>query len=108
MKAGKLRYFIIIEELHTEKNEFGEEQNSEYSEKLRTRADIVNDSGNRVNDNGEIFYSYQKTFIVWDYFDDLIKETDRIIYKENKYRIITKDLDRENKLLYVKTELINE
>lgn len=108
MKAGRLRYFITIEELQTSKNEFGEEQYSQYSEKIRTRADIVNDSGNRINDNGEIFYSYQKTFILWDYFDDLIKETDRIIYKENQYRIITKDLDRENKLLYVKTELINE
>lgn len=108
MKSGKLNNFIIIEELRTITNEYGEEESSIYTEKIRCRADVRNDSGNRENDNGEIFYAYTKTFILYDYMDKYINEFDRIIYKGKPYRIITKDLVREDKILYVKTELMNE
>ena len=108
MRSGRLNNFIVIEELKTFKNEFGEEEKNIYGEKIRTRCDVVNENGNRVNENGELFYSYTKTFILWDYFDELISEFDRINYKNNQYRILSKDLDKEKKILYVRTELINE
>lgn len=108
MRSGRLKSFIIIEELKTLTNEYGEEQSTIYTEKIRTRADVVNDSGSRVEDNGEIFYAYTKTFILWDYFDSILGEFDRIIYKDKPYKIITKELVKEDKLLYVKTELMNE
>lgn len=108
MRSGRLNHFIIIEGLKTITNEYGEEEQTIYCEKIRTRADVVNDSGNRVNDNGEIFYAYTKTFILWDYFDKVLNEFDRIIYKGKPYRIITKDLVKEDKLLFVKTELVDE
>lgn len=108
MRSGRLNHFIIIEGKQTVTNEYGEEENVIYTEKIRTRADVINDSGSRVNDNGEIFYAYSKTFILWDYFDEVLNEFDRIIYKGKPYRIISKDLIREDKLLIVKTELIDE
>lgn len=108
MRSGRLKHFIVIEELKTFSNEFGEEESSKYCEKIRTRADIKNDSGNRTNEVGEIFYSYQKTFMLWDYFDKVISEFDRIIYHGKPYRILSKDLDVDNKILYVRTELVNE
>lgn len=109
MKSGKLNNIVIIESPTTMINEYGEDETIQtYSEKLKTRCDVVNDSGTRVNDNGEIFYPYNKTFVFWDYMDDKIDERDRIIFKGKPYRIITKDLIKENKTLFVKTELINE
>lgn len=108
MKSGKLNNIITIEKLNTTINEYGEEISNHYTEKLRTRCDVVNDGGNRVNENSEIVYTYQKTFILWDYYDKILNEFDRIIYKGKPYRIITKDLVKEDKLLYVKTELMNE
>lgn len=108
MRAGKLNKNIVIEKLTTTKNEFGEEQSTIYCEKFRTRADVIADNGNREVDSGEVFYAYIKTFIVWDYIDDMIDEFDRIVYKGKPYRIITKDVDEQNKLLTIKTELMNE
>lgn len=108
MRSGKLKKFIVIEELKTITNEYGEEESTVYTEKLRTRADVVNENGNRENNNGEIFYSYNKTFILWDYFNNVLGEYDRIIYDGKPYRIISKDLVEEDKILYVNTELIDE
>lgn len=108
MKAGKLNNYVVIEGLKTNKNEFGEEESSIYTEKLKTRCDILNDGGNRTNENGEIIYSYNKTFIFYDYMDNFIDEYDRIIYKNKPYRILSKDLVKETKALYVRTELVNE
>lgn len=108
MKSGKLNKYIVIEGLTTIKNEYGEEQSTEYTEKIRTRCDIVNDSGSREIDNNEVYYSYYKTFILWDYFDKKISEFDRIIYEGKKYRILTKEVIKETKTLYLKTEQINE
>lgn len=108
MRTGKLNDFIIIEGLKTITNEYGEEENTIYTEKLRARCDVVNDSGNRELNNGEVFYSYNKTFILWDYMDKHIDEYDRIKYKDKYFRIITKDVVKETKTLYVKTEMVNE
>lgn len=108
MKAGKLNNYVVIEGLKIKSNEFGEEESSIYTEKLKTRCDIQNDGGNRTNENGEIIYSYNKTFIFYDYMDNFIDEYDRIIYKSKPYRILSKDLVKETKTLYVRTELVNE
>lgn len=108
MRSGRLNNFIIIEEPTSVTNEYGEEEKTIYSEKLRTRCDVINDSGSREVDNGEIFYSYTKTFILWDYFDKVLNEFDRIIYKGNPYKILSIELVKEDKLLYVRCEKANE
>ena len=108
MKSGKLTKYITIETLQTITNEFGEEEQTIYCEKFRTKAEIKNEGGTRENDNGEIFYSQNVTFIVWDYCDKKIADFDRIIYKSKPYRIINKELVQEDKLLNIKCELINE
>lgn len=108
MKSGRLNEYIVIEELKTITNEFGEEESNLYCEKFRTKADVRNEGGTRENDNGEIFYSQNKTFIVWDYIDKKLNEYDRIIYQNKPYRIINKEVVQEDKLLNIKCELINE
>ena len=108
MQSGRLNKFIVIEEKRTMTNEYGEEEQTFYTEKIRTRAEVINDSGNRSVDNGEIFYSYNKTFVLWDYYEKVINEFNRIIYQEKAYRIISIDVVKESKLIYVKTELIDE
>lgn len=107
MKSGRLNNIVVIESFKTIVNEYGEEENV-YSEKIRTRCDVQNDGGNRVNENGEIIHSYVKTFIFYDYMDKHIDELDRIIYKNKQYRILSKDLVKETKALYVRTEMVNE
>ena len=107
MISGRLNKYITVEKLTSKVNEFGEET-AVYETKYRTRADVVNDSGNRITENGEIFFSYNKTFILWYYHSKLITEVDRILYDGKYYRILTLEPVKENKMLYVKTELINE
>lgn len=108
MKSGRLNKVIVIEELSTITNEFGEEEKSIYAPKFRTKAEVKNDGGNRETDNGEVFYSQIKTFIFWDYINSYLSDYDRIIYEGKPYRVINKDLNKEDKILYVKGELINE
>lgn len=108
MKSGRLNKFITIEELKTITNEYGEEEQSLYCQKFRTRTEVKNEGGTRENDNGEIFYSSQLTFIVWAYCDKKINDFDRIIYQNKPYRILNKELVEEDKILYIKAEQINE
>lgn len=103
MRAGSLRYPIIIQKPVTIKNEYGATTNS-WQDYILTRADIRFDSGNRLNENSEIIHSYTKTFIVRHYHP--ITENMRIIYKGKKYRILC--INPETLKQTIITELINE
>ena len=107
MISGRLNKCIIIEKFKSTVNEFGEET-AQYVSTYKTRADVLYDNGNRVNENGEIFFSYSKTFVVWYHYNNLITELDRILYGGKYYRIMSLEPVKENKMLYIKTELINE
>lgn len=107
MISGRLNKNILIEKLVTQINEFGEET-TEYVTTYKTRADVVYDNGNRTVENGEVFFSYNKTFILWYYFTKVLTELDRILYEGKYYRILSLEPVQESKILYVRTELINE
>lgn len=106
MLAGKLNEIITIEELQIIKNEYGEEQTDRYAPKIRTRAEVRYNNGNRITDNNEIFFAYDVTFIIRIYHN--ITELDRVIYDNQPYRILAIEKNKQYQLLNLKCELINE
>mgnify|MGYP003751619449 CR=1 FL=1 len=106
MRTGLLKDKIDIYRSITDTNEFGE-QIQNYVCIFSTRSRIINNNGSRENSNGEIFYSYTKIFEVWKYVD-IVENTDYILYKNKKYRILSiEENDEQNKKI-INTELINE
>ncbi len=67
---------------------------------------MVVNSGNRINQNSEIINTYNVSFLIRLYHN--VDESDRIIYDNKKYRIISiyKDLAKQSKTII--GELINE
>lgn len=105
-RAGLLTKIIQVLTPTTTVNEYGE-QIQEYNLKYTTRARVLHDSGSRVNENGEIFYPYQKTFNIRSYVP--IAEFDLIEFEGKRYRVITIEnrIEDQNDKLVI-TELINE
>lgn len=105
-RAGLLNEIINILSPTYTVNEFGEKVQS-YKVTYTTRARVEHTNGNRNNENGEIFYSYQKAFTVRSYVP--VNEYDLVEYNSKKYRVITIDnrvKDYNDKLII--TELVNE
>ena len=71
-----------------------------------TKAEVKYNSGSREIENTEIFYSNKTTFKVRFYHD--IRYTDRIVYNNSKYRILSINPNRKDNSLTIETELINE
>lgn len=105
-RAGLLTRPIEILTPTVEVNEYGEQVQT-YEVTYKTRARVLHESGSRSNDNGEIFYPYQKTFQIRSYVP--ITEFDLIKFEDKKYRVITitNRIETQNDKLIV-TELINE
>ena len=105
MRSGLLKDKIEIYRSKTTTNDFGEKvQNYVYISS--TRARVINNSGSRENSNGEIFFADNKIFEIYKYVD--IIETDYILLKNKKYRILSiEEVDDQNKKV-INTELINE
>ena len=101
MRAGLLTETILLQESVPVKNEFGE-----WVDYLQTRANIKFNSGNRVNQNNEIFTSYTLTFTIRYYHK--VNEQMRIIYQDKKYRILAINSDRTKQSTEIIGELINE
>ena len=95
MRAGLLTETILLQESVPVKNEFGA-TSMEWVDYLQTRANIKFNSGNRVNQNNEIFTSYK------------VNEQMRIIYQDKKYRILAINSDRTKQSTEIIGELINE
>ena len=106
MIAGTLNEIITVEELEVIKNEYGEEQTQNYKYKYKTRAQVVYNSGNRTNDNNEIFFATDVNFQIRYYHN--IKELDRIKWKDNYYRILSIERNRQFQFIKLKCTLINE
>ncbi len=66
---------------------------------------IIN-SGNRINQNNEIVNTYNVSFLIRLYHN--VNESDRIIYDNKKYRIISINKDSAKQSKTIIGELINE
>lgn len=105
MRAGLLKEKIDIITPEITTNDFGE-QTTEWQTKYSTRARLIHTSGNRIEPNGEIFYSHMKTLEVRDYVP--VDDFDRIVWNEKQYRILDIEPDESQKKKIIKVELIND
>lgn len=105
MRAGLLKYPIIVERSHLHKNSYGEEQ-TVWECHIQTRAQIDFKSANRTIENDERVFTRSLTFIVRIYHD--IRNEDRIIYDGEKYRILSVEKRKYEMRQIITAELINE
>lgn len=105
MRAGLLRDEITVEKLTTMKDSYGSIEES-WEAKLSTRAEVKYNSGNRAALNNEIIHTSNITFIVRYYHP--IDESDRILYKGKRYRILSISRELYKQTISIITELINE
>lgn len=105
MIAGILNEYIEIYSSYITKNKVGE-QVEEWIKKNHTKAHIIHNTGSRNVENYEVVYNYIKTFQVRYYVD--VNEFDRIKWDNKFYRILNIDKNREQQLITITTELINE
>lgn len=106
MKAGVLNEIIEIQEPIIIKNEYGEEMTENYSTKLKTRAEVSYNSGNKTADNNEIFFSYDITFTIRYYHN--VSELDRVIWLNKPYKILSMERNRKFQLINLRCSMINE
>jgi head-tail adaptor len=104
MRAGAYNKRITISRKTSVKDEFGALK-STYEEIKTTWANVQYLTGNRIEDNKEIFYTKQVKFTVRSYVD--IVDEDRINYKSGTYRIITIN-DKSSDTTYNEKEIITE
>ena len=77
-----------------------------YENFYETRTHVMNNSGSRENNSGEVFYSNNKTFIVRSYVP--VNEHMIIVYNQDKYKILSIDPNIWFGNLEIQTEKINE
>ena len=104
MLAGILNEQIQILKLQQETNDFGE-QFDLYVPCCTTRANVTPLSGERTDENHEIFYAHTYKFIVRRYVD--VEDFDRILWKGKQYRILNIDDDRVYNQKIINAELVN-
>lgn len=104
-RAGLLDERIVIKRPTLVTNEYGEKVET-LEVVTCTRANVIDDNGNRGLVNNEIFYSYSKTFQVRHYID--VQDEDIIEWQGREYRIISVEHRRKEVDIMVKTELINK
>lgn len=103
--AGRLQEQIEIwaQDIYT--SEYGD-TTEEYKFMQNVRAMVDHTAGSLNIENFEIFNAYHKSFTVRIHTD--VRDTDRIKYNGNFYRIITIDIDRPKQTKTIVTELIKE
>lgn len=106
MYAGKLNEFITVESANTHENELGEVVDNHYCVKFATKAQVIYKSGSRVIDNNEIFTDYSVQFVIRYYHS--VCETDRVVYRGQRYTIDSIEHSREYQLIKLNCNLINE
>lgn len=108
MNSGKLKWPIIIEHTENIKGGFYGEQRKKKVKRWHTRASVRFDRGNRIEQNGEIFHSYDIVFTVWLYLFNRISDYDVIVFQGRKYNIVSLEPVKESKILYIKATLIQD
>ena len=104
-QAGLFDEPIKIYEVVQASNEYGEQIDT-YELKYETRARIQNTSGSRINDSNEIFYSYNKIFIVRYYVP--VEDFYRIYWDGHYYRINNIDKNKKLQQISIDCELVKE
>lgn len=105
MQAGLLNEPITILKPEITRNEFGE-QTTEYVESYHTRARVINNGGNRTQEDNGVFYDYSKHLEVRYYVP--LDNFDIVVFKGQKYRVKSVEKTREynNQTIYM--DLMNE
>jgi len=105
MRAGLLRERITFLKLEKVKTETGSEYNT-YVPEHDCRARVTYAGGDRVNENGDIFYSHHIHFEIRQGLD--FDELYRIEWKNQQYRILCIEHNRQNQSTKIITELVND
>lgn len=105
MQAGRLTERIVFLKLEKVKTETGSEDNT-YVPEHNCRAKMTYSGGDRVNENGDIFYSHHIIFEIRQGLD--FDEHYRIEWKGQQYRILCIEQDRHNQSTRIVTDLVNE
>lgn len=105
MQAGTLTERIKFLKLVKVKTETGSEDNT-YVLDHKCRARVTYLSGDRVNENGDIFYSSHVVFEIRQglKFDELY----RIEWEERPYRILSIEHNKKNQSIKIICDLIND
>lgn len=106
MQAGKLNQIVSFWQPNTKRTNSGAESTT-YEFCYECRASVTYANLDRVNENGDIFYSRAvKIEIRTPFFD--IDERMQIIWNRKKYRIISVEPRRDTYSVVIYSELINE
>lgn len=105
MFAGRLNEIITVEQPCQEENELGEVVDCHYIKKFQTKAQVIYKSGQRQEDYS-VYTDYTIQFVIRIYHQ--VTETDRVIYRNQPYRIESIDYSREYQLIKLNCRLINE
>ena len=105
MQAGRLVERITFLKLVKVKTETGSEYNT-YVPEHHCRAKMTYTGGDRVNENGDIFYSHHINFEVRQGLD--FDELWRIEWNGDQYRILCIEQDRHNQSTKIVTEKVND
>lgn len=105
MRAGSLNESITIEQPIKHENELGEVVDNLYAKKFCTRAQVIYKSGARVEDY-TIQTDYTVQFVVRIYHQ--ISETDRVLYRNQRYRIDSIEISREYQMQKLNCTLLHE
>ena len=105
MRAGLLSEHITFYRLEKVKTETGSEDNT-YVLDHKCRAKVSYSGGDRVEENGDIFFSHHIIFEIRSglKFDELY----RIKWNDGMYRILCKEQDKHNQSTRIISELIND
>lgn len=105
MRAGLLTERITFLCPEITKTETGSEKN-DYKEVHKCRARVTYSGGDRVNENGDMFFSHHVIFEIRQGYD--FTELYRIRWDGFDYRILSIEKNRPNQSITITTELIND
>lgn len=105
MRAGLLNEHITFLKPEIKKTETGSESNT-YVSDHNCRARVTYSGGERVNENGDIFYTHIINFEIRQGY--AFTELYRIRWDDREYRILYIEKSRVNQSIIIKTELIND
>lgn len=105
MKAGILKEKIEIYEPIITTTDYGDSK-IDYELHYTTHAHVMYNSGTRTNENNEVFYPTNRTFIVRHYVP--VTEPMRIKFEDKYYQIISINPNKYYNDKEIYTELVNE
>ena len=105
MQAGRLTEIIYFYKLEKVKTNTGSEDNT-YVKEHKCRAKVSYTGGDRVNENGDIFYSHNVIFEIRQGLD--FNELYRIEWDGGMYRILCIEQDRHNQSIKIVCSLVND